>query len=99
MVEISLHQSFLQWILIREYKNKSKWLSLHPQLTMAWSWDFISSNPGITMEDIDNSLKTRDAYSKKWDWSEISTNPNVTPEFLNKYKKKPWDWYTHYLPQ
>ena len=39
-------------------------------------WGFITTNPGITMDDIINHPEL------PWDWFGISLNPNITPDFI-----------------
>jgi hypothetical protein len=50
-------------------------------------WQLVSSNPGITMQDIENNIE------KPWDWLCVSRNPNLTMEFVLKYIDKPWNWF------
>ncbi len=50
-----------------------------------WSW--ISSNPNITMEMIENNP------DKLWNWSWISLNPNLTMEIIENNPDKPWIWH------
>jgi hypothetical protein len=49
-------------------------------------WDFISSNIGIKMEDIEKHPKY------PWDWNGICANPNLTYEFVNKHINDPLNW-------
>jgi hypothetical protein len=51
-----------------------------------WAWYEISSNPNITMEDIDSHP------DKPWNWEGISMNPNITMEDIDSHPDKPWDW-------
>ena len=55
--------------LVRKHRDKS------------WSW--ISRNPNITTEDIEEDLFRNDPL--QWDWEEISMNPNITPEFIESH--------------
>lgn len=56
----------------------------HP--TEEWDWNWLSENPGITMEDIKNNPQ------HPWKWEYISRNPNVTIQFINSMLERPWDW-------
>lgn len=40
-----------------------------------WNWNHLSSNPGITFQDIESTLKDSRFH---WDWECISFNPNIT---------------------
>ena len=51
-----------------------------------WDWDWISSNPNITLEFIEKYP------DKPWHWICISGNPNITMEFIEKYPDKRWNW-------
>jgi hypothetical protein len=57
-------------------------LELYPDVN--WVWYYISSNPNITMEDIEKYP------NKPWNWNSIYYNPNITMEFIknNTYSIK-----------
>ena len=45
------------------------------------------------MDDINNSIETKDEFSTKWVWSEVSRNPNLTIGFLkDHFDNTGWDW-------
>lgn len=52
-----------------------------------WDWNFISSNPNITWEYIQNNPQM------KWDWCGISINPSVTWEIIQDNNKIKWHWH------
>lgn len=64
-------------------------------------WCKISSNPGITFDDI---IKNKDLpwcwqgisenknINLQWDWKGISHNPNLTFDFVKENLDKPWNW-------
>ena len=49
-------------------------------------WSYISRNPNITMEMIENNP------DKPWDWDWVSENPNITIEMIENSPEKPWNW-------
>lgn len=49
------------------------------------SLDLIEKN----MSYINNQIEDIQRYI----WADISDNPNLTPEFIEKYYKKPWNYY------
>ena len=53
---------------------------------LPWNWNYLSSNPSITMRDV---LENPD---KPWNWRQISANPSITLSDIFKNKEKAWDW-------
>lgn len=53
---------------------------------MVFYWYFISENPHITWEIIENNPEIN------WDWQGISRNPNITLEIINDNPDKDWNW-------
>lgn len=71
-------------------------LSLNPTMRInfvlenpdcAWEWSDLSSNPGITLDDINRHLNL------PWSWSHISENPNIRIQFVLDHMDKPLSWF------
>ena len=63
-----------------------EFIEKHIDKEWKFNWGWISMNPNITMEDIENHP------DKPWNWYCIFKNPNLTMEFIEKHMDKPWDW-------
>ncbi len=71
------------------------YLSANPNIRMHivlennlnWDWRSLSSNPGITLEDIVNNP------DKPWDWMYVYDNPNITLDFVLANPDKNWHWH------
>ena len=50
-------------------------------------WDYISCNPSITWDIIQQNP------DKPWNWFYISYNPNITWEIIQQNPDKAWDWF------
>ena len=50
-----------------------------------WDWRSVSSNPGITMQDIIN----HPIFA--WGWLCVSSNPNMTFAMVKQFLHKAWD--------
>ena len=58
----------------------NKWFNFILKNKKDWNWDFISSNPNLTIQII---LVNPD---KKWNWYNISKNSNITmDDVLNNF--------------
>jgi hypothetical protein len=55
---------------------------------IVWNWDYLSSNPNITMEDIE--LHLGDEWWK-WNWDRIPRKPNLTMDFIERHFNGPSD--------
>src|SRR4030067_148807 len=67
--------------LVRKHRDKN------------WNWSWISSNPNITAEDIEEDLSRNDPLP--WDLEEIQKNPNINHEFIEAHlndDRWKWDW-------
>ena len=53
-----------------------------------WYWNYISSNPNITMKFI------IDNPDKKWIWLYISKNRSITIKDINDNPDKHWNWFS-----
>lgn len=50
-----------------------------------WNWNYVSSNPNITMDYIDSHPEF------PWDFRWVSMNPNLTLDYFMQNREKPWD--------
>ena len=69
----------------KEWSNKF-WNLIQDNLDKSWDWNYISSNPNITMDIIQENP------DNPWDWSGISNNPNITIDFIKENIEKPLEW-------
>jgi hypothetical protein len=90
----------LQEILQKEFTDYS-YLSENPNINFdyvlkhsnrSWNWSKLSSNPGITLSDIENgklswnwSLIAPEFPEIDWDWVSISKRNDLTLDFIKKY--------------
>ena len=51
-----------------------------------WDWDYLSKNPNITFETVQNNP------DKPWNWMWLSENPNITFEIVQNNQEKSWDF-------
>jgi hypothetical protein len=52
-----------------------------------WNFWLLSSNPNITMQDLENNKKL------PWDYTAVSFNPNIRLEYVQEHLGLPWDWH------
>src|ERR1700678_205920 len=63
------------YILLELYPNKS------------WNYYYLSQNPNITWDIVQNNL------SKLWNYEYLSQNPNITWDIVKANPDKPWSYY------
>jgi hypothetical protein len=51
-----------------------------------WNFYRLSSNPNITLQDIENNPNL------PWKFDMVSSNPNITLDFVKRHLDKEWDW-------
>jgi hypothetical protein len=52
-----------------------------------WNWNWLSSNPNITMDMVLSYPKL------PWNWHDLSTNPNITMDMVLSHPELPWNWF------
>ena len=81
-----LHLSFIE-----KHCDDNIWTWQRRDETWYWRWGFVSANPNMTMDIIEQNI------DKPWDWWGISQNPNLTMEFIENHPNEehpndPWVW-------
>jgi hypothetical protein len=59
----------------------------HLSRATGWSWNHVSMNPGIKLDDILNNTR----FPFNWDF--VSMNPSIDMDQVEKYIYLPWSWY------
>lgn len=71
---------------LRGHVQYSQFKSIKSCIRLTWDWDYLSCNPAISLQEIE------DNPTLPWDFSKVSNHPHLTLDFVKKHLDKKWNW-------